>query len=144
MQVIIGIDPHNATHTAVAVSGDEDELGRLKIRAMTRPVARPHGLEGHLVPGGTAREINVSNASLFLAGIAPATAVEQIRYDLANDLLDDIRRLDVQLNESHKKISAAVRASSTSVTELFVVGPMTAAILIGNTSDIRRIRYRDH
>ncbi len=33
MQVIIGIDPHKATHTAVAVNGDEDELARLKLRA---------------------------------------------------------------------------------------------------------------
>ena len=33
MQVIIGIDPHKASHTAVAVSGDEDELARLKVRA---------------------------------------------------------------------------------------------------------------
>ena len=32
MQVIIGIDPHKASHTAVAVSGDEDELARLKVR----------------------------------------------------------------------------------------------------------------
>ena len=28
MQVIIGIDPHKATHTAVAVDGSEDELSR--------------------------------------------------------------------------------------------------------------------
>ena len=33
MQVIIGIDPHKPTHTAVAVSGDGDELARLKLRA---------------------------------------------------------------------------------------------------------------
>ena len=33
MHVIIGIDPHKASHTAVAVSGDEDELARLKVRA---------------------------------------------------------------------------------------------------------------
>lgn len=26
--VIIGVDPHKASHTAVAVSGDEAELGR--------------------------------------------------------------------------------------------------------------------
>jgi hypothetical protein len=30
MQVIIGIDPHKASHTAVAVSGDEDELAGLR------------------------------------------------------------------------------------------------------------------
>jgi len=28
MQVIIGIDPHKATHTAVAVNGREDEISR--------------------------------------------------------------------------------------------------------------------
>ncbi len=30
------------------------------------------------------------------------------------------------------------------MTDLFGVGPMTAAILIGNTGDIRRFRNRDH
>jgi transposase len=252
MQVIIGIDPHKASHTAVAVSGDEDELARLKVRASrgqldqlltwatpfpsrtwaiegaeglgfllaqqlvtagetvvdvpatlaartrvlgtgrsnkndpndamsvavtalrtrdlrrvssvgnsevlrllskrnldigrqrSRTVSRLHALLVELAPGGIAREINVSNASAFLAGITAATAVEQIRYDLANDLLDDIGRLDDQLNASHKRIGAAVAASSTTVTELFGVGPMTAAILIGNTGDIGRFRNRDH
>ena len=33
MQVTIGIDPHKATHTAVAVNSSEDELSRLKVRA---------------------------------------------------------------------------------------------------------------
>ena len=32
MQVIIGIDTHKATRTAVAVNGSEDEVPRLKIR----------------------------------------------------------------------------------------------------------------
>ena len=40
MQVIIGIDPHKATHTAVAVDGSEDELSRLKVRATRDPVAK--------------------------------------------------------------------------------------------------------
>ncbi len=33
MTVIIGIDPHKATHTAVAISGSERELDRKKVRA---------------------------------------------------------------------------------------------------------------
>ena len=33
MAVIIGVDPHKATHTAVAISGGEEELGRRKVRA---------------------------------------------------------------------------------------------------------------
>jgi transposase len=252
VQVIIGIDPHKATHTAVAVNRDEGELSRLKVRACrgqvdklltwatpfpsrtwaiegaeglgfllaqqlvtagetvvdvpatlaartrvlgsgrsnkndpndamsvavtalrtrdlrrvrsvgnsdvlrllskrntdigrqrSRVVSRLHSLLVELAPGGIAREINVSNATAFLDGISPATAAEQIRYELANELLDDIRRLDIQLKESHIRIGAAVAASSTTVTELFGIGPMTAAILIGNTGDIRRFRNRDH
>jgi hypothetical protein len=33
MQVIIGVDPHKASHTAVAISTTEDELARKKVRA---------------------------------------------------------------------------------------------------------------
>jgi transposase len=33
MHVIIGIDPHKASHTAVAIGGDETELCRKKVRA---------------------------------------------------------------------------------------------------------------
>ena len=33
MHVIIGIDPHEASHTAVAISDREDLLGLLKIRS---------------------------------------------------------------------------------------------------------------
>jgi transposase len=31
--VIIGVDPHKATHTAVAITGGEQELGRKKVRS---------------------------------------------------------------------------------------------------------------
>lgn len=38
MSVIIGVDPHKATHTAVAVDGDEVELARAKVRATRNQV----------------------------------------------------------------------------------------------------------
>jgi hypothetical protein len=31
--VMIGIDPHKASHTAVAISGSEESLGELRVRA---------------------------------------------------------------------------------------------------------------
>jgi hypothetical protein len=33
MAVIIGVDPHKATHTAVAISGGEQKLARKKVRS---------------------------------------------------------------------------------------------------------------
>jgi hypothetical protein len=80
----------------------------------------------------------------FLETLTPATPVEQTRYDLAVELLDDIRRLDSQLKASHKRIRDAVRASGTSVTDLFGVGPILAAMLVGHSGDITRFRNRDH
>ena len=38
MNVMIGIDPHKASHTAVAIGGDEDQLSSVKVRATQRQV----------------------------------------------------------------------------------------------------------
>ena len=38
MAVIIGVDPHKATHTAVAIGDDEEELDRMKVRATVKQV----------------------------------------------------------------------------------------------------------
>ena len=38
MNVMIGIDPHKASHTAVAIDGDEDQLSSVKVRATHRQV----------------------------------------------------------------------------------------------------------
>jgi hypothetical protein len=38
--VLIGVDPHKGSHTAVVVDDDEHELGRLKVRADRRQLER--------------------------------------------------------------------------------------------------------
>lgn len=40
MTVIIGVDSHKATHTAVAIGGDEAELAKIRIRATRQQVTR--------------------------------------------------------------------------------------------------------
>jgi len=109
----------------------------------TRVVCRMHALLAELAGGGISKEINASDVDRFLATLAPATPVERARYGLAVELLEDIRRLDAQLKASHQRIRVAVRASGTSVTDLFGVGPIIAAELIGYTGDVCRFRNRD-
>ena len=48
MAVIIGIDPHKATHAAVAIDGDERLLARLRLAAAgpDRPVVGVGGAAG--------------------------------------------------------------------------------------------------
>jgi transposase len=109
----------------------------------TRLVCRMHALLAELAPGGIAKEINASDVDGLLEILHPATPVERVRYDLAIELLDDIRRLDGQLKVSHKRIRDAVRASATSLTDLFGVGPIIAGMLIGYSGDIGRFANRD-
>jgi transposase len=109
----------------------------------SRVVARLHALLLELDPGGISKEINASDVDRFLAEVHPATPAAQLRYDLAAELLDDIRRLDGQLKTSHKRIRTAVAASGTSVTEVFGIGPIIAAMLIGFSGDITRFANRD-
>ena len=109
----------------------------------SRVVSRMHSMLAELAGGGIAKEINASDVDRFLEATIPSTPVAQVRYDLAVELLDDIRRLDGQLKVSHKRIRDAVRASATSLTDLFGVGPVLAAMLIGYTGDATRFRNRD-
>ncbi len=62
----------------------------------------------------------------------------QARAELAAELVADLRRLDVLLRETKKKLAAAVRASGTSLTGVFGVGPVIAATVIGDVRDISR------
>ena len=110
------------------------DIGDQRIRV----VCRMHSLLLELDPGGIAKEINASDVDGFLAAVTPTTPAEQVRFDLAVELLDDIRRLDAQLKASHKRIRTAVAASGTTLTDVFGIGPIIAAMLIGYTGDITR------
>ena len=66
-----------------------------------------------------------------------------MRFDLALELLEDVRRLDAQIKMSHRRIGVAIKASGTSVTEIYGVGPILAAGLIGYSGDVRRFANRD-
>jgi transposase len=109
----------------------------------TRVVCRLHALLVELAPGGIAQELYVSDGERFLANITPSTAAEQVRHDMALELLDDIRRLDEQTKASLRRIRLAIKASGTSLTEIYGVGPIVAAQLIGSAGDVRRFANRD-
>ena len=82
----------------------------------TRVVCHLHALLAELAPGGIAKEMYVSDAERFLANITPQSPTEQVRHDLALELLDDVRRLDEQTKQSHRRIRIAIKASGTSLT----------------------------
>jgi transposase len=69
--------------------------------------------------------------------------VRQARLELAAEFTADLRRFDAQLCETRKKLAVAVRASGTSLTEVFGIGPVIAATVIGDVRDVSRFASRD-
>jgi transposase len=121
------------------LSKRNSDLGRQR----SRVICRLHSLLAELVPGGIAKEMYVSDAEELLATVRPDSPAQHMRFELVLELLDDVRRLDDQIKASHRRIRLAVKASGTSVTELYGVGPIHAAQIIGYSGDVRRFADRD-
>jgi transposase len=112
-------------------------------RARNQVTCRLHAVLCELVPGGVAKEITAGQAACVLGQLTPSGAVEA-RCELAAAFLEDLRRLDAQLRDTKKKLAAEVRASGTTITEIFGVGPVVAGTVIGAVADVSRFGSRDH
>jgi hypothetical protein len=97
-----------------------------------------------LVPGGLQGPISPAKADRILNHIEPDDAVTTARFELANEILEDLRRNNRQRRELVKRIDQVVSASGTSTTDIYGVGPVVAAMAISITGDIRRIKSIDH
>jgi transposase len=153
-------DPNDARSAAVAALRSpsclpvrpDDHAAVLKIwakryrdlsRARNQVACRLHAALCDLVPGGLSTEIYADQAEQILAGAGPCGAVQQARAELAAELVADLRRVDALLRETKKKLAVAVRVSGTSLTELFGVGPVVSATVIGDVRDVSRFGSRD-
>ena len=113
-------------------------------RTRNQVACRLHAVLCDLVPGGHQKEISAAHAARILAQASPSGAVALARAELAAEFLADLRHLDVQLRDTRKKLAAAVRASGTSLTQVFGVGPVIAGTVIGDVGDVARFPGRDH
>jgi len=154
-------DPNDALSVAVAalrsracrpVSAD-DYAAVLKVwskrhrdlgRTRNQVACRLHAVLCDLVPGGHPKEISAAQAARILEQAAPSGAVARARAELAAEFLADLRHLDAQLRGIRKKLASAVRASRTTLTQVFGVGPVIAGTVIGDVGDVARFPSRDH
>jgi transposase len=154
-------DPNDALSVAVAALRSraarpviaEDHAAVLKVwakrhrdlaRSRNQVACRLHAVLCDLVPGGHRKEITAAQAAKILEQVTPASAVATARLELAAAFLEDLRRLDAQLRAAKTKLAAAVRASGTSVTEVFGIGPVNGGTVIGDVRQVSRFPSRDH
>jgi transposase len=76
--------------------------------------------------------------------VRPVDAVGVARREIAVELLGEVRRVDVELTALRKRITTAVAAADTTVTDVYGVGPIVAAYLIGYSGDIGRFADAGH
>jgi transposase len=153
-------DPNDARSVAVAALRSaaclpvrtDDHAAVLKVwakrhrdlsRARNQVVCRMHAVLCQLIPGGVSKRITAGQAARILDQAEPCGAAGMARWVLATQLLTDLRRIDIQRRDVQRKPATAARASGTTATEIFGVGPAVAAAVIGDAGDISRFASRD-
>jgi transposase len=154
-------DPDDAASVAVAARsasclrqvGVEDQATVLHlltkrrqdlVAARTQTINRLHRLLMDLVPGGARRNLTANRAAKLLATVTPVGQPAVTRWQLAVDLVVDIRQLEQRIAAVEATIKAAVAQCNTSLLELFGVGPVLAATFLGEVGDVRRFPTKHH
>jgi transposase len=153
-------DPNDARSVAIAALRREslaevkreDEAAILRMFAKrhreltalrTQAVCRLHAMLAVLKPGGMGHRLSAKQASRMLGGIRGLDAVGEQRRQMAKTHISDIRRLDRDLEAVKAQIRTAVTAADTTVTDIYGVGPVVAAFLIGYSPPIDRFDTSD-
>jgi transposase len=110
----------------------------------TRALNRLHGLLRDLVPGGVAGTLSTHRAARILRGIRPQGTSAHLRRRLASEILRDVRALERKIADLNERIEAEVEASGTTLTEIFGVGPILAAKIIGTVGNVVRFPTKAH
>jgi hypothetical protein len=103
-----------------------------------------HGLLRDLVPGGVAGALSTHRAARILRGIRPQGTSDRLRRRLASEVLRDIQTLDRKIADLERRIEAEVEAFGTTLTEIFGIGPILAAKIIGMVGTVVRFPTKAH
>src|SRR5215208_1734613 len=134
------VDPEASSEALRLLSERREDL----VAERTRALNRLHALLRDLLPGGVAGKLSADSAARILRGIRPKGASARLRQRLASEVLRDVRTLDRKIAELNGRIEAEVEASGTTLAQIFGVGPILAAKIIGTVGDVGRFPTKAH
>jgi transposase len=134
------VDPEAASEALRLLSERREDL----VAERTRALNCLHGLLRDLVPGGIAGTLSADRAARILRGIRPKGASARRRRRLASEVLRDVRTLDRKIADLNERIEVEVEARGTTFTEIFGVGPILAARIIGTVGNVGRFPSKGH
>jgi transposase len=132
--------PDDATVAMKLLSDRRTEL----VGSRTQAMCRLHRLLRELIPGGAPTEISAETAFGLLNDLKPDDPANQMRLEIAIDHIEDVMRLDRKIDDYTRRIVSEVKASGTTLTRIYGVGPLNAALIIGEVGDVSRFPSRDH
>ena len=137
---LAAVDPEAASEVLSLLSERREDL----VAERTRALNRLHALLRDLLPGGVTGTLSADRAARLLRGIRPRSSSSRIRRRLASEVLRDIRTLDRKIADLNGRIEAEVEASGTTLPEIFGVGPILAAKIIGTVGSVERFPTKAH
>ena len=137
---LAAVDPEAASEAMRLLSERREDL----VAERTRALNRLHALLRDLMPGGVARTLSADRAARILRGMRPKGASARLRRRLASEVLRDVRTLDRKIADLNGRIEAEVEASGTTLTQIFGIGPILAARIIGTVGDVARFPTKAH
>ena len=138
---LAAVDPEADSEVLRLLSERREDL----VAERTRALNRLHGLLRDLLPGGVAGTLSAHRAARILRGIRPqGSASARLRRRLASEVLRDVRTLDRKIADLNERIEAEVEASGTTLTEIFGIGPILAARIIGTVGNVARFPTKAH
>jgi transposase len=137
---LAAVDPDVGSEMLRLLSERREDL----VAERTRALNRLHGLLRDLLPGGVAGTLSAPRAARILRGIRPQGASARLRRRLASEILRDVRALDRKIADLSGRIEAEVEASGTTLTEIFGIGPILAARIIGTVGNVARFPTKAH
>jgi transposase len=138
---LAAVDPEAASEVLRLLSERREDL----VAERTRALNRLHGLLRDLLPGGVTGKLSANGAARILRGIRPkGGASDLLRRRLASEILRDVRTLDRKIADLSGRIEAEVEASGSTLTEIFGIGPILAARIIGTVGNVGRFPSKAH
>ena len=134
------VQPDGANVALKLLTDRREEL----VWSRTQTISRLHRLIRELIPGGTARDLTAERAYDLVTGLEPADVAARMRVELALDYIEDIRRFDLKIDEATAKIVKEVEASKTTLTRVYGIGPVNAAVILGEVGNVGRFPTRNH
>jgi len=134
------VDPEVGSEVLRLLSERREDL----VAERTRALNRLHGLLRDLVPGGVAGTLSATRAARIVRGIRAQGASARLRRRLASEVLRDVRTLDRKIADLNGRIEAEVEASGTTLTEIYGIGPILAARIIGTVGNVARFPTKAH